>query len=112
MSERLGDRFWNEVKGKLGGVALAWWQENRDDLAELGEELGREIFADLKAGRTFEAKLAIVANMTPDEWRAYKKGTLESLEGIARRRAALFEALGHLGSKAAEAIGKAALAAL
>ena len=110
--QALGDNFWVTVKDDLRGVGLAWWKENRDDLTSMGTELAQEVFAELRDGEVFQAKVAIAAAMDPAEWRAYKKGTITALGTIARRRVALFEAISQLGSKAAEAVGKAALGAL
>ena len=112
MSGLLGDGFWLAVKDDLRGVGLAWWKENREDLSGMSSELAQEIFAELRDGDVFQAKVAIAAAMTPDEWRQYKRGTTIALSTIARRRVALFEALADLGSKAAEAVGKAALRAI
>jgi hypothetical protein len=112
VSERVGDVFWQLVADDLRGVALAWWRENHDDLVELAKDEAAEIFADLKAGRVLEAKLSIVAHMSREEWRAYRDGTTDQLEGIAQRRARLLDALAELGLRAAEAIGRVALAAI
>ena len=112
VADRLGDQFWQSVRGELRGVALAWWTDNQDQLAELGKEVGEEIFENLQAGHIFEAKMAIASVMTREQWKAYKAGTTTQLSAIAQRRAALLEALSDLGSKTAQVIGKAALLAL
>jgi hypothetical protein len=112
MSDRLGDKIWLKIADDLRGVGLAWWRENQDDLVELAQDEAREIFADLKAGRTVDAKLALVASMSREEWRHYRDRTTDQLEGVAARRARLLDALGELGARAARAIGKAALAAI
>jgi len=109
---RLGDVFWTTVARDLRGVAKEWWRENRDEVTELGEEEAREVFEDLKAGRVFDAKLSLAARMSADEWKAYRNKTTSNLEAVAKRRAALFEALGDLGTRAAEKIGNAALGAM
>ena len=110
--DRLGDQFWQTVKSELRGVALAWWNDNQDQLAELGKEVGEEIFENLQAGHIFEAKMAIASVMTRTEWKAYKAQTTKQLGAVAQRRAALLEAMSDLGSKTAQIIGKAALLAL
>ena len=112
VADRLGDQFWQSVRGELRGVALAWWNDNQDQLAELGKEVGEEIFESLQDGHIFEAKMAIASVMTREQWTAYKAGTTTQLSAIAQRRAALLEALSDLGSKTAQVIGKAALLAL
>lgn len=112
MSDRLGDLFWNDAKSRLRGVGLEWWKENRESLAQLGREEADEIFQELRAGRTDEAKLAIVSHMSREEWKAYMRKTTQALESVAARRAKLLDGLGDLGSKAAKSVGEAALAAM
>ncbi|HUT76100.1 MAG TPA: hypothetical protein VM285_00345 [Polyangia bacterium] len=112
MSDRLGDTLWLKIADDLRGVGLAWWRDNQDDLVELGQDEAAELFADLKAGRTVEAKMVLVARMSREEWRHYRDRTTDQLEGLAARRARLLDALGELGARAAQAIGKAALAAI
>ncbi len=112
MSARIGDLFWTHVGEGLKGVGLQWWRENRDSLAELGHEEAQEIFEELKAGRTSDAKLAIVSHMSRDEWKAYRNKTTQTLEGVASRRAKLLEALGDLGSNVARKVGEIALSHL
>lgn len=112
MSGLLGDQLWRDIGSDLHGVGLAWWRENEGELVELAQDEAQEIFEDLKSGRTYEAKLSLVARMTRNEWKAYRDGTTDQLEGIARRRAKLLDALGELGARAAKAIGNAALSRL
>lgn len=110
--ELLGKPFWRDVANDLRGIGLAWWEANRNDLVQLSREEAEDVFEDLRRGRTVDAKLSLVARMSRDEWKAYRDGTTQRLEGIAQRRARLLDALGELGSRAAEAIGKAAMGAL
>jgi len=109
---KLGAPDWEKVGKELGGVAKAWWTENKDDLIELGREEAQEIFDDLRRARTTDAKLAIARRMTREEWKAYRDGTTARLQGIAANRARIMDALAELGSRAAEKIGKAALDAI
>lgn len=104
--------LWETIGKDLGGVAGRWWDENRDDLVALSKEEATEILRALRDGDTLGAKLEIAARMSPQEFRAYRKGTTDQLMGIARRRAAMLEALGDLGKRAAMLIGAAAAGAL
>lgn len=110
--ELLGRTFWRDTANELRGVGLAWWEENRNDLVQLTREEAEDVFEDLQRGRTADAKLSMVARMSREEWKAYRDGTTDRLEGIAQRRARLLDALSELGVKAAQAIGNAALGAL
>jgi hypothetical protein len=109
VSERFGNALWQEVSDELRGLGLAWWRENQEELIELSRDEAEEIFTDLRQGRTVEAKLGMVANMSRAEWSAYRDGTTARLGEVAVRRAKLFDALGDLGIKAAKAVGEAAL---
>lgn len=108
----LGRKFLEDVAGELRGDAKAWWETHGDDLAALGQEDAQEILESLRAGRTVDAKLALVSNMSRAEWKAYRDGTTATLEGIAQRRAKMLDALAELGVRIAETIGRVALAAL
>lgn len=104
--------FWVGVANGLKGLGARWWEENKDHLVGLAKDEAAEIFAALKRGDTFDAKQELVARMTPEEWRAYRDGTTAQLQGIARRRADLLDALEDLGRRAAKLVGAAATGAL
>jgi len=116
MDEAFGRERVLDVLANLGGglrrTGHGWLTEHGDDLAELGKIEAEAILSALKRGDTAGAKFQLALHMKPEEWRAYRDGTVEQLRGIAIQRAQLLEALEDLGRRSAEAIGKAAGAAL
>jgi ferric-dicitrate binding protein FerR (iron transport regulator) len=94
---------------------VAWWTEYEELLVGMAEEEARDLFNALRSGDTAEAKGEIAAQWIRedrDSWRAYRDGTTTQLEGIARRRADLIEALEDLGKRTAKLIGRAAAGVL
>lgn len=104
--------FWDDVSRDLRGVARSWWDEHRLSIVGMAKDEAEDVFQALREGRPDDARLAVIASMTRDEWRAYRDGTTEQLRGIAIRRAKLLDALEDLGRRVAKIIGRAALAAL
>ncbi len=104
--------LWEGVAGQLEGVARSWWEDNREELLAVAVDEAEDIARALAKGDTTQAKMAIVANMSRDEWRAYVKGTTKTLQGIAINRAKLLDALEDLGMRSARVIGRALAGAL
>lgn len=115
-SDLFGDALWRGVGESLREVgpkaAREWWDDHRDDLVGVTLAEMQDIAKSLRAGDRFAAKMAIVAQMSPAEWRAYRDGTTSKLERVAERRARLLDALEDLGIRAAKTIGTAILGAL
>ena len=111
----VGKEFWSSVAQALKGDALSWWKEHESEIVETAREEAKQVFTWLKRGDTSEAKYVIAMHMMQDDreaWKAYRDGTTDKLTGIAKRRAAMMDALEALGKAAAETIGKAAMGAL
>ena len=99
--------LWEGVAGQLEGVAGRWWEDNREELLAVAVDEAEDIARALAKGDTVEAKMAIVANMSRPEWKAYRDGTTKTLQGIAVNRAKLLGALEDLGTRAAQVVGRA-----
>ena len=99
--------MWEAVGKELRGTAGTWWEENRDELESLAQEEVQAIASALRKGNTTDAKLAIAGRMSPEDFIAYTKGTTAALQGVARRRAELMDALEDLGIRSAKVVGKA-----
>lgn len=112
VAELFGPDLWEDVGRDLRGVAGAWWDENRETLVGMARDELAEIMGSLRKGDTAEAKLTLVAHMSPAEWRAYRDGTTETLRGIAKRRADLLDALEDLSRRAAKLISRVVLGVL
>ena len=112
MSGLFTKSLWEAVGQDLRGAAGKWWDNWEPTLVGLTKDEMRDVFASLKAGDSVAAKQAVIARMSPAEWRAYRDGTTKQLRGIAARRAALLEALEDLGKRAAKTIGEAVLGAM
>lgn len=112
MSDTFTKDHWSQAWTKLRGVSQAWWETHQDVLVGIAKDEAEDIFRALRGGRTDEARMAIIASMSREEWRAYRDGTTEALRDVAARRAALLDALEDLGRRIAKIIGRAALTAL
>lgn len=100
---------WAVIKGSLYRTAYRWWDDNKENLIYMGKEELAEVADALSRGDMLEAKLTLGREMTRDEWQAYRDGTTSQLQGLARRRAALVDALEDLGVRTARTIGGAML---
>lgn len=109
---RLGEELFSEIGRQLRGAASDWWEGYRDTLVDLSQDELNEIAQWLRAGNTLQAKLTIARYMTRVEFDAYQKGTIDALNAIANRRAAMIDALEDLSRLAAKAIGRVVLAVL
>lgn len=112
MIDRFTDADWRAVSRKLKLAGERWWEDHREELVGLGIDEARDLFAALKKGKRRQAKLELVARMTPEEWVTYRDGTTAELRDIASRRAKMLAALEELGWLASRIIGHAALSVL
>jgi hypothetical protein len=115
----VGDLFtrdtWAEIGKGLRGVGERWWEDNEALLVGLAEDEARDLLNALRSGDPAAAKLEIASRWIADDrasWRAYRDGTTAQLEGLARRRADLMDALEDLGRRSARLIGMAAIAVI
>lgn len=104
--------MWESVASDLRWWGSRWWRENEEALVGLTKDEMLDIAHALKAGNRREAKEALVARMSPEQWRAWRDQTTQQLEDLAARRAAALDALRKLGRITARVIGKALIAAL
>lgn len=100
---------WLGVAVDLRGMASRWWEENEEAVLGLAKDELADVMLALRKGDTVEAKLAVAAHMDRETWAAYRDGTTSTLQGIAKRRAALFEALEDLGRRTAKIVAEAVL---
>ncbi len=107
VGDLMSRELWEGVAGQLEGVAGRWWQDNCEELLAVAVDEAEDIARALAKGDTVEAKMAIVANMSANEWRAYVRGTTKTLQGIAINRAKLLDALEDLGTRSARVVGRA-----
>jgi len=107
MGDGIGDEVWRNVKRELRGNAKDWWDQYRDHLLDLTVDELKEIGGELAAGHPISAKIAVVRNMTDDEWKAYRDGTTERLHEIAKRRFEIADALSDLTKRVAKILGAA-----
>lgn len=112
VGDLFGDALWRGVGEDLRGESLRWWEKHRDTIVGLTRDEMQDLANSLKAGSTFNGKMAVVAHMSPEEFRAWEQKALARLQGIAARRAAMLDALEDLGLRAAKTIGTAILGAL
>ena len=112
LSDLFGDALWRGVGESLRGEASKWWGKHRDTIVGLTRDEMQDMANALKVGDRFTAKMAIVAHMSPEEFRAWERKTLGQLEGIAARRAAMLDALKDIPLRVLEVIGTAILGAL
>ena len=110
--EKVTTALWVEVQSGLKGVAASWWEEHRGPIVGMAKDEALDVFRALREGRPDDARLAVIASMSREEWRAYRDGTTAQLRGVAVRRAKMLDALEELGRRIAEIVGKAALAAI
>jgi len=110
--EKITTAAWMDVKAGLRGIAASWWDEHRGLIVGMARDEALDVFRALREGRPDDARLAVIASMSRDEWRAYRDGTTAQLRGVAVRRAKMLDALEELGRRIAEIVGKAALAAI
>lgn len=103
--------LFDDIGGRLKGAGKRWWDDNRKLLIGLAEDEVEGVLEALKNGDRVKAKMEVVAHMTPEQWRAYRDGTTEELQGIARVRASVIDAIEALGWRALRSIGAAIVAA-
>lgn len=99
---------WALIGQGLRGVAERWWDDNQALLVGLAKDEVRDLVAGLRTGDTSSAKAEIAARWIREDresWVAYRDGTTATLQGLARRRADLIEALEELGRRSARLIG-------
>jgi len=111
----LDEDFWKSVAKDLKDDAEDFWKENKDDLLKTAKEEALSFFRALKSGQPMDAKYAIASRWMREDrksWKAYTKGTLDELNGLAARRARIIEAIMKLSTRAAQTVGSAALKAL
>ena len=112
LPELFHEDTWNSAWTQLRGVPQKWWEEHKDTLTNMAKDEAEDVFRAMRQGQTDEAKMAVIAAMSREEWVAYRDGTTAQLRGIAQRRAELLDALEDLGRRAARIIGGAAMSAL
>lgn len=92
--------------------AVQIWEESKDSVVGLLRgEIG-DVAEYLADGDTRSAKASIAANMSLDEWKAWRRRTLDQIQGVARRRAAFLDKLEQLPERLARLVGNAIKAAL
>lgn len=108
----MGELFGKENVRRLGdglvNIGKAWWSQHGDAFADLSKDEAEAVLSSLKRGDTVEAKFQLALRMNPDEWKAYRDGTVDQLRGIAIQRAKILEALDDLGRRSAQFIGRVA----
>lgn len=109
-SAKAWQRLGREMATELEREGWLWWESQKQSIAELAEDQLRGLVEGCCSGSNTRAQMALLAALPPEQageaFNAWQRGTLERLQGIARRRAELLQALGDIGGDVLAIVGR------